>query len=147
MTAGENPSMQDRLDRLIAFLPVFETPGFSFAIWHTATQSTAGALTLPYCMLTGPASEFVSTAYAAGWVLQDFDWPAWSHTPDAVQLRDDPSALERATAVQLAKLLTVLIRQDRFVEGALASAYDSGLLTAILRRAAILRQEIEREDA
>ena len=34
--------------------------------------------------------------------------------------------------------LTVLIRQDRFVEGALASAFKSGLLTGIVRRAAAM---------
>jgi hypothetical protein len=42
---------------------------------------------------------------------------------------------------QLAKVLTVLIRQDRFDEGALQSAFDMGLLTAIIRRAEALLEE------
>ena len=40
---------------------------------------------------------------------------------------------------QLQKLLTALIRQDRFVTGALAGAFESGLLTAIVRRVEQLR--------
>jgi hypothetical protein len=118
---------------------VFEAPGFRFAVWQEAREFKPGVFTLPHCLLTAPAAEFVSAAYAAGWVLRDFDWPAWKDTPEAVQLRNDPDALEQATVVQLARLLTVLIRQDRFVEGALANAYDSGLVIAILRRADALR--------
>jgi hypothetical protein len=36
------------------------------------------------------------------------------------------------------KLITSLKRGDRFNEGMLASAFESGLLTAIVRRAAVL---------
>lgn len=42
---------------------------------------------------------------------------------------------------QLAKLLTVVIRQDRFVKGALNGAFESGLLTAIAGRAAELVEQ------
>jgi hypothetical protein len=59
-----------------------------------------------------------------------------SGSKDAMRLRDDPKALAAASAEQLAKLLTVLIRQDRFVEGALNGAFEAGLLTGIVRRAA-----------
>jgi hypothetical protein len=39
-------------------------------------------------------------------------------------------------------LLTAIIRQDRFCEGALLSAFDSGLILGIVRRAAaILKDE------
>jgi hypothetical protein len=71
-------------------------------------------------------------------VLQGFDWLAWNGTPEATQLHECPGVLERATPEQLARLLPVLIRQDRFVEGALAMAYEDGLLVRIFRRAASL---------
>ena len=145
MTTTDSPSLQERLDRLASFLPVFEAPGFTFAIWQASKESEPGVFTMPNCILSEPASEFIHTAYAMEWVLPDFDWPSWKDTPEARQLRDDPDALRRATVVQLARLLTVLIRQDRYIEGALAGAYDSGLLTAILRRADVLRREIEDE--
>jgi uncharacterized protein DUF6508 len=42
---------------------------------------------------------------------------------------------------QLAWLLTAIIRSDRFVEGSIAGAFESGLLARIARRAAVLLAE------
>ena len=85
----------------------------------------------------GLLDEILVEGDLTGWVL-NFAWPAWKQTDEAISLRDDAAALAAATPEQLARLLTVLIRQDRFVEGALGSAYESGLLTSIVRRAAEL---------
>ena len=85
--------------------------------------------------------EFFHMAYREGWVLPGFDWPNWAQTPEAIRLRDDPAALAVATAEQLAQLLTVCIRQDRFVDGALVGAFNDGLILAIVRRAAVLVKE------
>jgi len=82
--------------------------------------------------------RFVEVAYEDGWVSPEVDWPSWIETEEARQLRDDP-AIEQATVEQLQKLLTTVIRQDRFVTGALAEAFETGLLTAILRRVEQLR--------
>ena len=49
-----------------------------------------------------------------------------SDSKEAMRLRDDPQALAAASAEQLAKLLTVLIRQDRFVEGRLTARLRRG---------------------
>jgi hypothetical protein len=43
-----------------------------------------------------------------------------------------------ATPDQLTELLTAIIRSDRFVEGSIAGAFDSGLLGRIACRAAVL---------
>ena len=65
-----------------------------------------------------------------------------------MRLRAEPSVLEAATPEQLQRLLTVLIRQERFVDGALESAFESGLLVRILRRVAALAEDpaLEWED-
>jgi hypothetical protein len=47
-------------------------------------------------------------------VLGHFDWPPWSGTEEAFQLRDDAAKLANATEHQIAPLLTVIIRQERF---------------------------------
>lgn len=112
---------------LAAYLPEFETPGFVFANWTGRMSPTAQA--------------FMRDATDLGWVRGDVDWRAWIETPEASTLRDDPAALAHADRDQLSKLLTALIRMDRFSGGTVASAYDSGLLTGILRRIAVLEQE------
>ena len=38
----------------------------------------------------------------------------------------------------MAMLLTAIVRSDRFVEGSIEGAFQSGLLAAICRRAAVL---------
>jgi len=98
---------------------------------------------MPYVDFSAEANSFIQAAYDFGWVLPQFDWPAWQDTPGATKLRDDINGLANATPKQLAKLLTVSIRQDRFAEGALQSAHDSGLLTRILQRAKTILAEIE----
>ena len=75
--------------------------------------------------------------------MLDFDWGTWKQTPEAISLRDDAQVLARATPEQLSRLLTVCIRQDRFCEGALEGAFESGLLTRILERAAIILRALE----
>lgn len=67
--------------------------------------------------------------------IEVFAWPEWARTDEAQRLYRDRAALAQATPDQLVKLLTGLIRSDRFSEGTLAEAFESGLLTAIARRA------------
>ena len=81
--------------------------------------------------------DFVTMCYEFSWV-GPFDWGEWKETQEAVQLGDDPEVLAKATAEQLQKLLTVVIRQDRFVEGSLAAHFNSGFIDRIIDRAAVL---------
>ena len=80
----------------------------------------------------------MQAAYDGEWVLRDFSWPEWKDTEEAIALYRDPDVLAQATRRQLAQLLTVFIRQDRFVEGGLLGDFRSGHILAIVRRAAKL---------
>jgi uncharacterized protein DUF6508 len=66
----------------------------------------------------------------------------WEESPEAVSLRDGPEGLRSATPEQLAYLLSVCVYEDRVKEGALLSAFESGLLIRILERAAIILSEM-----
>jgi Family of unknown function (DUF6508) len=142
MCDGTTAALRERLHQLAAFLPEFEKPGFEFGHWVMPPALEPGVIISPYFAHGPVADSLHRTCYDMGWVLQRFDWPAWMNTTEAVQLRDNPSVLERATPEQLARLLTVLIRQDRFVEGALAAAYKDGLLVRILRRASSIEEDL-----
>jgi Family of unknown function (DUF6508) len=131
------PSLQAKLQGLARFAPIFTAPGFQFATWRQEPPDEPGILHFPYSDLSREAVEFVKAAYDLGWVKQ-FDWSAWMRTPKGKKLTESPDLVASATHVQLAKLLTVYIRGERFNEGALNSAFDSGLLTAIVRRAEAL---------
>lgn len=131
-----------QLQGLASFLPVFQAPGFMFGHWGKPERKANGALSLPAYTITPPVTAFVDAAYRFGWVRPDFDWVEWSRSDELKTLRA-PEGLNDATPDQIARLLTVCIRQDRFVEGGLAADYESGLLLRILKRAHQLAVEAE----
>jgi hypothetical protein len=141
MRGQATPTLRERLDGLAAFLPAFELSEFSFGAWGGGERTAGGTFTMPYYDLSKEAAAFVEAAYNLRWVVPGFDWGEWKGTAEAERLRDDPDALASAAPDQLAKLLTLLICQDRFVEGELSAAFESGLLTQILQRAEALRRE------
>ncbi len=64
-----------------------------------------------------------------------------------VALFEDPEAMARATPLQLARVLTVLVRAERYAEGALAGALESGLVLRLLRRAEVLAGAVDESEA
>ena len=83
---------------------------------------------------------FERFCYKFGWV-EPFDWGKWKDTEEAIQLRDDPDVLAQATPLHLQKLLTVIIRQDRFVTGLIQYHFESGLIDGIMDRAKALVED------
>ncbi|WP_172122502.1 DUF6508 domain-containing protein [Devosia sp. 919] len=131
---SDNLVGRGKLERLASFLPTFSANGFVFGSWTQLRSEEHGAMILPSYMLEPAALAFVETCYADGWINQNFDWVSWKETSEASALRDDPTTLASASASQIAQLLTVLVRQDRFSEGTLDWAFQTGLLSNILSR-------------
>ncbi len=141
MTTSHDPVLRKRLRALAVLLPIFEAPGFEFGAWNEPAPK-GDVMVMPFFMMSDGARAFFDVCYKQSWVRQDFDWPKWSRTKEYRALAEDPVTLGRATPEQLANLVTVMIRQDRFVEGSLYGDYRSGLITNVLRRAAALEAEM-----
>lgn len=96
------------------YLPTFEQPG-------------------------GPGADeldaFVDACYADGVVLV-FDWTEWRDQGHV--LLETSGAMERATLDDLQRVLTLLIRQDRFAEGTLAHAVEQGWIHRVLDRMRVI---------
>lgn len=133
-------AQRNRLFAIARFAAIFSNPKFQFAIWHEPSPVKAGVFEMSYCALTHDADDFVQAAYDAGWV-KSFDWSSWVNTSEAQELNNSTSHISAASEEQISKLLTAHIRRDRFCEGALQSAFESGVLTAIVRRAEALLEE------
>jgi hypothetical protein len=132
---------RDRLQALARFAGGFAAQGFVFGAWHNPLPDDAGVLEFPYFELSPEASTFVEFAYEFGWV-RSFNWSTWRETEEGKRLMARPEQVATATEEQLAKVLTVIFRGDRFSEGALFAAFEAGFLTAIVQRAeALLRPE------
>jgi hypothetical protein len=132
--SSDRDSTQPDLAGLAAFLPIFEAEDFDFGQWSSTESGQPGVVIMPMFMLSEAASAFHTALHDLGWVRFDFDWVAWQNTPESESLRGDPDAIANATPDQLAKLLTMIVRADRFCEGALLACYKSGLFLRILRR-------------
>jgi hypothetical protein len=131
---------RDQLLALARFQPIFSAPDFRFTLLEQASSDGAHVSGGRAGSLSPGALAFIECAYESGWV-KPFDWPDWLQTPEAQNLANNPEAIAAATHDQLTKVLTVLVRQDRFDQGALQSAYESGLLAAIVQRAQALLDE------
>lgn len=92
---------------------------------------------MPYYEFSTRALELI----AALPVTMGFRWPDWIKTAEAQALIADHARISEASADQLVKLTTAIVRSDRFSEGSIAGAFESGLLTAIARRARVLTRD------
>ena len=123
---------------LAAWVPTLGAPDLDFGQWEGGDERD-GVIQMPWYDYSPIARRFMREATGAGFV-QPFDWMAWMATPPAQALVADPSRVSSADADDLRRLLTAIIRGDRFTEGNVAGAFESGMLLAIARRAeALLR--------
>jgi Family of unknown function (DUF6508) len=135
----------EALREVAAFLPVFSAPDFHFAHDDSPLRQTGeNSFEIVGYTYDPQVWAFLDVLERYGWVYGDetFGWTQWAQTDEAGQLRDDPGTLAQATSLQLARLLTVFARQERFSDGAMLSFWDSGALLGVLRRAEILAKEV-----
>jgi hypothetical protein len=84
---------------------------------------------MPWVDYSVAVRSFLADAGRLGFIVV-FDWPGWVTTE---RIQPSPKELARASLLDLAKLLTLHIRRDRFVEGYLANALESAWIQDILR--------------
>jgi hypothetical protein len=133
------PDLAKRLRAVAAFQAELEDPAFTSGRWHDSERQ-GDAMTMPWFELSPRALAFV--AALGGLLMPGFAWPEWAKTDEAQALARDRDVLARASADDLGRLATALIRQDRFIEGALSEAFDTGLMAALARRAGELAGEM-----
>jgi hypothetical protein len=125
----------DRLNAIGAFADELAADDFDIGGWRGGERGDDGVIQMPWFELSDRALAFVR---ALGGIIEPFDWPTWAATDEAKRLYEDRDVLATATPKQLSKLATSLVRSDRFNEGELAAAFESGVMAAIARRAAVL---------
>lgn len=85
---------------------------------------------MPYMDPAPVVQKFMHLAHELGLIV-DFDWPNWEEGTELLLNTDmDFGILD---AVTLCKLLTVIIRSDRFVEGNLVASFENGTVQKIIR--------------
>lgn len=117
---------------VLAFLPIFEKPGFKFGESCGGEKESDGSFTMPYFSLSARASRFVKALYDHKFILTSFVWTKWQN--EAERYVTDPTAIESADLETICRLLTTHVRKDRFCEGHLAEMFDCGHLLNLMGR-------------
>jgi hypothetical protein len=81
------------------------------------------------------ADRLVYVTWEDHCIIRGFDWPSWK---DEGKRYLAPGGVEGADLETCRKLLTVIVRQDRFVDGSLSGHIGEGLASRIVRRIAEL---------
>ncbi|MFH5927479.1 DUF6508 domain-containing protein [Roseomonas xinghualingensis] len=137
---GHSATPRDALLGLAGLAPALSDPTFRHGCWHPATEDESGVITLDYYSPSKAEETFVHMAYRLG-LVRSFDWPSWMQLPAARRLVDSPDHLAAVSFGELWRLITSIIRGDRFNEGMLASAFERRVVLGICRRAEALLAE------
>ena len=82
-----------------------------------------------YAVYSDALNAVVRQLYELG-IVTSFNWPEW----DGVERYRFGHGLVSAPVADVVRLITAVIRSDRFTDGAIAAAIEDGTLPAALRR-------------
>lgn len=115
----------DKLFRLIT--EIEETS--SFGEMKVGDKNPDGTINMPYINSAKVVDDFFHLSHEIG-IVPEFNWVDWTEGREIIKDRKtDYSKLDTET---LCKLLTVIIRTDRFNEGFLVSCFENGIILKIL---------------
>ncbi len=115
---------------LLALIPEIENTS-SFGEGPDITTDKEGVIQISFDVPRAPiVSQFIEVVYAIP-VIIDFDWGSWD--AGRKMARDDNFNFDTTDLHTKCKLITAIVRNDRFCEGALVSAFESGLILKILK--------------
>lgn len=114
---------------LLDLIPEIENTR-SFGEWAGGDTNEEGVIQFPYFMPTNIVSRFLKILYSIPIIIA-FDWGAWDEGRKIAS--DATFNLDNTDLLTKCKLITAIVRNDRFCEGALVSAFESGLILQILK--------------
>ena len=89
-----------------------------------------GFIQMPYFKESPVVTKFFKTFHDLG-ILVSFDWPNWDVGRKI--LRKNNFNFDTIDIPTKCKLISTIIRNDRFFEGALVSAFESGMILKIMK--------------
>ena len=120
----------DEWKPLLELIPEIEATA-EFVLEHPST---------PFYVDAPVVTQFRKTVYGIP-IMIGFDWPGWNEGRQMAQ--DNTFDFDTVDLVSKCKLITAIVRNDRFNEGALASSFRSGLMLRILKS---IQKKVETSD-
>jgi hypothetical protein len=114
---------------LIELIPKIESTS-KFGEWADGEKDEKEITQLSYRIQAPIVSKFLEIVYSLP-IIIIFDWGAWEEGRKIASNEDFNFDILDLPAK--CKLITAIVRNDRFCEGALVSAFESGLILRILK--------------
>lgn len=124
-----NGYSQQDWEPLFALIPEIENTS-DFGEWVGMKMIKKGVFHIPYYIPSPIVEKFMKILHTVP-VLIDFDWPAWDEGRNMGS--DDSFNFDSTDLLTKCKLITAIVRSDRFCEGALVLGFQSGLILRILK--------------
>lgn len=102
-----------------------------WGVYYQSKKTEFGVNTLPWVEPNELTQEFVQFMYDKDLVV-NFDWKNWQEGREWLALKDEIK-YEKLGIETALKLLTAVIRNDRFNEGALVSVFEDGTFPRIIK--------------
>jgi hypothetical protein len=125
---------REALIALGAWAPRFEAPDFRVGDWEGGVADAEGVIQMPFMSWSADVERFVDEVGRNG-LVRPFDWMRWAQTPQGHDLLTNADAVAAASAADLVRVLTTIVRAERFGEGEIESAFERGIVQACARRA------------
>ena len=138
INTADAPAKQGHATRIASIgqlLARIEKTADGFGHWRRDPRHTLGHPGIPWVEFSAEARNFLAMLRDARLIIPSFDWVAWDRRG---RYMDNPATVADASFDDCRKLLTALVRGDRFNEGLLLEAFDSGLLRRLIDRMAAL---------
>lgn len=120
---------------VLTFARRFDAPDFVAGEWVAPGPGPDGVLQADYWVASQAVGAWEQALYMHSVVLP-FDWtePEWIR--EMRRNYADPSLLATTDLLRIRKVLTTLVRVERFREGSLAAAFERGVPQAAMMRLA-----------
>ena len=116
-------------ERLFELLPQIEKEK-KFGELTEGKKLNDGALQMPYMLNSKIVNNFLDVFYELNLCVA-FDWPSWTEGKEILNKND--FAFNILDTLSLCKLLTAIVRNDRFNEGFLISCFQNGTIPKIIK--------------
>ncbi|MDR9410806.1 MAG: DUF6508 domain-containing protein [Balneolaceae bacterium] len=105
-------------------------PGMKFGQVKGGDDREDGSFTVHYWEQSEIFQRFHDLVYELGFLI-DFDWPDWKEGKEL--LTNGNQEFEDLDTITLCKLLTTIVRAERFNEGLLVKYFRDGTIPAIIQ--------------
>jgi len=116
-------------DALFAFIPVFESTKV-FGGWTKTEQIGEGVFQISKCYYAQVVHDFIETVYAIDLILS-FGRTEWRNGIKMLNTTD--TDFDDLDPIALCKLMTIVVRNDRFTEGYMLRCFEEGIVLKILK--------------